>query len=36
MESGKQILPIEEARQIDIVEYLSSLGHTPSKIKNDD
>jgi hypothetical protein len=27
---------IDEARQIDIVDYLSKFGHTPSKIKNFD
>ena len=29
-------LSIDEARQIDMVEYLSKLGHSPSKIKNFD
>lgn len=29
-------LSIDEARQIDMVDYLSKLGHSPSKIKNFD
>lgn len=36
MNFSKQRLSIEEARQIDLVEYLSKLGLEPSKIKNYD
>ncbi len=36
MKSDKQRLTIEEARQKDIVDYLSQLGHEPSKIRSGD
>jgi hypothetical protein len=36
MNTIKQIISLDEARQIDLVEYLSKLGHTPSKIQNCD
>jgi hypothetical protein len=36
MNFRKQWLSIEEARQTDIVEYLSKLGYEPSKIRRDD
>jgi hypothetical protein len=36
MNFSKQRLSIDEAKQIDIVEYLSKLGCEPSKIRRDD
>lgn len=36
MNSKKQRLSIEEARQIDLIDYLSKLGHQPAKVRNND
>ncbi len=36
MNFSKQRLSIEDARQIDLADYLSKLGHTPVKIRNFD
>jgi hypothetical protein len=36
MNFSKQRLSIEEARQIDLIEYLSKLGYQPAKIRNHD
>src|SRR5690606_21432957 len=36
MDFRKQKLSIAEAKEMDMVQYLSSLGHEPSKIKNND
>lgn len=36
MKFSSQKLTIEQAREADIVDYLSRLGHTPSKIRQDD
>jgi hypothetical protein len=36
MDIRKTTITCEEARQMDIVEYLSSLGHNPVKIRNAD
>ncbi len=36
MNFSKQRLSLEEARQTDIVDYLSKLGHEPSKIRGGD
>src|SRR4051812_25110 len=34
MNTTKQIISLDKARQIDLVDYLSKLGYTPSKIRN--
>jgi hypothetical protein len=36
MNTIKQIISLDEARQIDLVDYLSKLGYAPSKIRNCD
>ncbi|OJW81772.1 MAG: DNA primase [Bacteroidetes bacterium 46-16] len=36
MDFRKQRLSIEEGKEMDMVNYLSSLGHEPSKIRNSD
>ncbi|KGO80781.1 DNA primase [Flavobacterium beibuense F44-8] len=36
MDFRKQKLSIAEAKEMDMVQYLSSLGHEPSKIRNND
>lgn len=36
MELREQRLSIEEARQIDIVQYLSGLGYEPAKVRHFD
>lgn len=36
MEFRKKTISLNEAKEMDMVNYLSSLGHTPSKIKNHD
>lgn len=36
MNFSKQMLSIEEARQIDIIDYLSKLGYAPAKVRNCD
>jgi DNA primase len=36
MNFSKQKLSIEEARQIDITDYLSRLGYQPTKVRNYD
>lgn len=36
MDIGKQKLSIRGAKEIDLVDYLSRLGHEPSKIRNSD
>ncbi|MDT0641608.1 toprim domain-containing protein [Zunongwangia sp. F363] len=36
MDFRKQKLSIEEAKEMDMVQYLSLLGHEPSKIRNND
>jgi hypothetical protein len=36
MNNIKQMISLDEARQIDLVDYLSNLGHTPSKISASD
>src|SRR5688572_33253369 len=36
MNFSKQRLSIEEARQIDMIDYLSKLGYQPAKIRNYD
>jgi len=36
MEFRKQGLTVNEAKEIDLVDYLSSLGHKPVKIRNND
>ena len=36
MNNMQPIVSLNEARQIDMVDYLSKLGHSPSKIRNSD
>jgi hypothetical protein len=36
MEHKQQRLSISEAKEIDLVQYLSSLGHEPTKVRRDD
>ena len=36
MDKKKQIISLDDARQIDMVDYLLSLGFQPSKIRNND
>lgn len=36
MDFSKQRLSIEEARQIDLIDYLSKLGYQPAKVRNND
>ena len=36
MEIGTEILSCEQAKQMDIVDYLAVLGHRPSRIRNND
>lgn len=36
MDFKKQRLSLSEAKQLDMVDYLSSLGHEPAKVRNND